>query len=58
MKAHEYHVDPRQAGASEPGGLGTGLDWGTGAFTLALADLLGSDGQIISTARPDPAARP
>ncbi len=45
---HVDHVSLLRGGISEPGGVWADLGSGTGAFTLALADLVGSDGQIYS----------
>jgi ubiquinone/menaquinone biosynthesis C-methylase UbiE len=54
---HDDHVDLLRAGVPEPGGLWADLGSGTGAFTLALADLLGPDGRIISIDRDAGALR-
>ena len=48
---HEDHVALIRDGVSRSGGHWADLGSGTGAFTLALADLLGSDGQIVSIDR-------
>src|ERR1041384_4828226 len=45
---HTDHVNLLRGGIPAPGGLWADLGSGTGAFTLALADLIGSSGQIIS----------
>ena len=45
---HADHVNLLRGGIPEPGGVWADLGSGTGAFTLALADLVGSDGQIYS----------
>ncbi len=45
---HKDHVDLLRAGIPGPGGLWADLGSGTGAFTLALADLLGPGAQIYS----------
>ena len=45
---HKDHVDLLQGGIQPLGGLWADLGAGTGAFTLALADLIGSAGQIYA----------
>jgi ubiquinone/menaquinone biosynthesis C-methylase UbiE len=45
---HKDHVYLLQKGVPEQGGIWADLGSGTGAFTLALADLIGSTGQIYS----------
>ena len=45
---HADHVDLLRGGVSSPGGLWADLGSGTGAFTLALAELIGPDGMIFS----------
>ncbi len=45
---HHEHVNLIRAGIAEQGGICADLGSGWGAFTLALADLLGSQAQIIS----------
>ena len=45
---HADHVDLLRAGVSSPGGLWADLGSGTGAFTLALAELIGTQGMIFS----------
>ncbi len=45
---HTDHVNLLRAGVPVSSGLWADLGSGAGAFTLALADLLGSTGQIIS----------
>ena len=57
---HRDHVELLRGGV-EPAGVG-GADWadlgsGTGAFTLALADLLGPGGRIVSVDRDAGALR-
>jgi ubiquinone/menaquinone biosynthesis C-methylase UbiE len=45
---HEDHVNLLRKGILEPGGVWADLGSGAGAFTLALADLIGSTGEIYS----------
>ncbi len=45
---HKDHVNLLQKGIPEKGGIWADLGSGTGAFTLALADLIGSTGQIYT----------
>ena len=45
---HEDHVALLREGIAEPGGVWADLGSGAGAFTLALADLLGPTGEIYS----------
>ena len=45
---HEDHVNLLHKGILEPGGVWADLGSGAGAFTLALADLIGSTGEIYS----------
>jgi ubiquinone/menaquinone biosynthesis C-methylase UbiE len=45
---HEDHLRLLRGGVHGPGGVWADLGSGTGAFTLALADLLGPTGQIYS----------
>jgi ubiquinone/menaquinone biosynthesis C-methylase UbiE len=45
---HHDHVALLRGGIPEPGGLWADLGSGTGAFTLALAELVGPQGRIIS----------
>ena len=45
---HEDHVALLRGGIAEPGGVWADLGSGTGAFTLALADLIGPAGTIYS----------
>jgi ubiquinone/menaquinone biosynthesis C-methylase UbiE len=48
---HADHVGLLRDGIPGPGGVWADLGSGTGAFTLALADLLGPGGQIYSVDR-------
>jgi ubiquinone/menaquinone biosynthesis C-methylase UbiE len=48
---HADHVYLLQAGIPAPGGVWADLGAGTGAFTLALADLIGPSGQLIAVDR-------
>jgi SAM-dependent methyltransferase len=50
---HDDHVALLRAGVPKRGGRWADLGSGTGAFTLALADLLGPGGQIVSIDRDD-----
>lgn len=45
---HEDHVALLRGGIPRPGGVWADLGSGTGAFTLALADILGPEGTIYS----------
>ncbi|RPJ43650.1 MAG: methyltransferase domain-containing protein [Chloroflexi bacterium] len=45
---HPDHVDLLRPGIDQPGGLWADLGSGGGAFTLALADLIGPQGKIFS----------
>ncbi len=45
---HTDHVNLLRQGVSVPGGVWADFGAGTGAFTLALADLLGPGGEIYS----------
>ena len=45
---HTDHVNLLRGGISQPGGVWADFGSGTGAFTLALADLLGPAGKIYS----------
>jgi ubiquinone/menaquinone biosynthesis C-methylase UbiE len=45
---HKDHVNLLQRGIPDKGGIWADLGSGTGAFTLALADLIGPTGQIYS----------
>jgi SAM-dependent methyltransferase len=48
---HADHVALIRAGVTEPGGTWADIGAGAGAFTLALADLLGVGGRIIAVDR-------
>jgi ubiquinone/menaquinone biosynthesis C-methylase UbiE len=48
MMNHSDHVRLLHKGVPEPGGVWADLGSGAGAFTLALADLLGTTGHIYS----------
>lgn len=52
---HDDHVRLLRPAITRPGGVWADLGSGTGAFTLALAELLGPEGEIYSVDR-DPAA--
>jgi len=52
---HTDHVTLLRGGVSAPGGVWADLGSGTGAFTLALSDLLGLSGTIYSVDK-DPGA--
>jgi SAM-dependent methyltransferase len=54
---HEDHVHLLRAGVSGPDGIWADLGSGSGAFTLALADLLGPGGTIYSVDRDRGALR-
>lgn len=54
---HDDHVALLRRGVPDAGGLWADLGSGTGAFTLALADLLGPAGRIISIDRDRGALR-
>jgi ubiquinone/menaquinone biosynthesis C-methylase UbiE len=54
---HVDHVDLLRTGVPEPGGTWADLGSGTGAFTLALAELLGPEGTIYSVDRDQRALR-
>ena len=45
---HTDHVNLLRDGVPVPGGIWADFGSGSGAFTLALAELLGSDGKIYS----------
>jgi ubiquinone/menaquinone biosynthesis C-methylase UbiE len=45
---HQDHVNLLKRGVAEAGGIWADFGSGSGAFTLALADLLGSTGEIYS----------
>ncbi len=48
---HADHVELIRAGVTEPGGTWADIGAGAGAFTLALADLLGPGGRIVAIDR-------
>jgi ubiquinone/menaquinone biosynthesis C-methylase UbiE len=48
---HNDHVDLLRDGVSGPGGVWADFGSGRGAFTLALADLIGPGGEIFSIDR-------
>lgn len=54
---HQDHVDLLANGIPEPGGVWADLGSGHGAFTLALADLIGSSGEIYSVDKDKEALR-
>ena len=54
---HDDHVSLLRGGVPGPGGVWADLGSGTGAFTLALADLIGPGGQIYSVDRDGRALR-
>jgi ubiquinone/menaquinone biosynthesis C-methylase UbiE len=54
---HKDHVNLLQKGVPGPGGIWADLGSGSGAFTLALADLIGPTGQIYSVDRDKGALR-
>jgi ubiquinone/menaquinone biosynthesis C-methylase UbiE len=54
---HDDHMRLLRAGIPGPGGVWADLGSGSGAFTLALADLLGPDGAIFSVDRDRAALR-
>lgn len=54
---HHDHVNLLRDGVSSGGGVWADLGSGGGAFTLALADLLGADGMIYSVDRDQRALR-
>jgi ubiquinone/menaquinone biosynthesis C-methylase UbiE len=54
---HEDHVRLLRGGVAEPGGIWADLGSGSGAFTLALADLLGPAGEIYSVDKDQGALR-
>src|ERR1700687_3715822 len=54
---HDDHVALLRAGVTEPGRRWADFGSRTVAFTLALADLLGPGGQIVSIDRDDGALR-
>jgi ubiquinone/menaquinone biosynthesis C-methylase UbiE len=54
---HDDHVRLLRGGIAAPGGVWADLGAGAGAFTLALADLLGPTGQIYSVDKDKGALR-
>ncbi len=54
---HDDHVRLLRGGVPGPGGVWADLGSGAGAFTLALADLLGPTGEIYSVDRDQGALR-
>jgi ubiquinone/menaquinone biosynthesis C-methylase UbiE len=54
---HDDHVNLLRGGVPSPGGVWADLGSGTGAFTLALADLLGPAGEIYSADKDQGALR-
>jgi ubiquinone/menaquinone biosynthesis C-methylase UbiE len=54
---HKDHVNLLRGGIPAPGGVWADLGSGTGAFTLALADLIGEEGQIYSVDKDGGALR-
>ncbi len=54
---HEDHVYLLRGGVDKPGGTWADLGSGTGAFTLALADLIGPAGEIYSVDKDQGALR-
>jgi ubiquinone/menaquinone biosynthesis C-methylase UbiE len=54
---HADHVGLLRAGVPGPGGVWADLGSGAGAFTLALADLIGPTGQIYSVDKDSGALR-
>jgi ubiquinone/menaquinone biosynthesis C-methylase UbiE len=54
---HSDHVNLLRNGISTKGGVWADLGSGSGAFTLALADLIGPTGEIYSVDRDDGALR-
>ena len=54
---HAHHVDLLRAGVPAPGGIWADFGAGSGAFTLALADLLGPAATIIAIDRDRGALR-
>ena len=54
---HNDHVRLLRKGVPGPGGIWADLGSGSGAFTLALADLLGEDGHIYSVDKDRQALR-
>ena len=54
---HQDHVRLLRDGISSPGGVGAELGSGRGAFTFALAELIGPEGTIYSVDRNQAALR-
>jgi ubiquinone/menaquinone biosynthesis C-methylase UbiE len=54
---HSDHVNLLRGGIPSPGGVWADLGSGTGAFTLALADIIGSSGEIYSVDKDKRALR-
>ena len=54
---HADHVDLLRGGITGPGGVWADIGAGTGAFTLALADLIGPTGQIHAVDKDQGALR-
>ncbi len=54
---HSDHVNLIQDGIPQPGGVWADMGSGTGAFTLALAELIGLNGHIHSVDKDRPALR-
>lgn len=54
---HEDHVNLLRGGIEQPAGVWADLGSGSGAFTLALAELIGPGGQIYSVDRNAAALR-
>jgi len=54
---HHDHVELLRAGVAEPGGTWADIGAGNGAFTLALADLLGPGARIVAVDRDAGALR-
>lgn len=54
---HEDHVTLLRGGVSRPGGIWADFGSGTGAFTLALAELIGPAGRIYSVDKDGGALR-
>jgi ubiquinone/menaquinone biosynthesis C-methylase UbiE len=54
---HSDHVNLLRGGIPSPGGVWADLGSGAGAFTLALAELIGNEGEIYSVDRDGGALR-
>ena len=54
---HHDHIDLLRAGVSSTGGVWADFGSGTGAFTLALAELLGAAGETYSIDKDTTALR-